>query len=428
MHRKPFFSLLFLLFSVVLYAQTGKNKSSDDDLSKKYLAISVDAAETVDELLERYDLDGFDCNEAHFYKINRIKKGTVLKSGTEYFLPILVMEYNGKSIRTTANIEDWRVAKRIEFFNREAQRRQLRDDDFVESGELWVPWHELNCPNKAKEPEKKSKKAPTAAKFNPKRLAKIPQEPVTGGKDSRIFPIYGPVYKKTPLLNQRMKNKVYYIVAGHGGPDVGAQGQRSNKTLCEDEYAYDVALRLHRLLISYGAAAYMIVRDPNDGIRENAFLDCDKDEVVWGKNTIPLVQKERLQQRCDIINDFTEKYLNAGIADQTLVEIHVDSRSQHARTDVFFYYRPESNESEHLARHIQQVFLQKYQQAQNGRQFEGSVSPRYLYMLRETIVPKAVYIEMGNIRNDWDQQRLVIRNNRQALANWICEGLLTARE
>ncbi|MFZ4477301.1 MAG: N-acetylmuramoyl-L-alanine amidase, partial [Saprospiraceae bacterium] len=33
-------------------------------------------------------------------------------------------------------------------------------------------------------------------------------------------------------------------------------------------------------------------------------------------------------------------------------------------------------------------------------------------------------IELGNIKNDWDQQRLVLKNNRQAIANWLLESLL----
>lgn len=390
---------------------------------KEYLLITVDADDTPEMLLERYDLDDFDCNEAHFYKINRLKKGSALKAGKEYQLPIIVVEYNGTSIRSSLEIEDWRVAKRIETFNREALKRKLREDDFVKSSLLWVPWHELECPDKkaTEEPDEKPR-AQKAAKFNAGRVAKIPKEPVSGpAKDE--YALYGKALKKTKIISNALKNKVFYIVSGHGGPDVGAQGSRSGNTLCEDEYAYDVALRLHRLLISHGAIAYMIVRDANDGIRDEAFLACDKDETVWGERTIPYVQKERLQQRCDVINNMMEKYLNAGIAEQTFVEIHVDSRSKHAQTDVFFYYRPEDVTSQALARRLQRVFMNKYYQAQGGRQFSGTVTPRYLYMLRETYVPRAVYIELGNIRNDWDQQRLVLRNNRQALANWIFEGI-----
>jgi N-acetylmuramoyl-L-alanine amidase len=44
-------------------------------------------------------------------------------------------------------------------------------------------------------------------------------------------------------------------------------------------------------------------------------------------------------------------------------------------------------------------------------------------MLRH-LQPATVYIELGNIRNIRDQDRLVIANNRQAVANWLCEGIL----
>jgi N-acetylmuramoyl-L-alanine amidase len=417
----PLLSLLFLYPAPSAQAQSSAIKIKNKD----YLLITADANDTPEELLERYNLDAFNCNEAHFYKINKIKKGGALKAGKEYQLPILIVDYNGSSIRTSLGIEDWRVAKRIETFNREALKRKLRNDYFVESTNLWVPWHELECPDKkatdppAPTPEERVLKV---GKFNAARLAKIPKEPTTGSNKDE-YPLYGKALRKTKPTSQSLKNKVFYIVAGHGGPDVGAQGNRSGHTLCEDEYAYDVALRLHRLLISHGAFAYMIVRDPNDGIRDEALLDCDKDEVVWGNRLIPYAQKERLQQRCDIINDLMEQYLKAGIAKQTLVEIHVDSRSKHAHTDVFFYYRPEDIASQTLARRVQRVFTNKYMQVQGGRQFEGTVTPRYLYMLRESYVPRAVYIELGNIRNDWDQQRLILRNNRQALANWIFEGI-----
>ena len=169
----------------------------------------------------------------------------------------------------------------------------------------------------------------------------------------------------------------------------------------------------------------MIVRDPNDGIRDTEYLYCDKDEKVWGNLAVPREQKARLQQRCDIINEFTEKNAKAGAIDQTFVEIHVDSRTRDTKTDVFFYYRPESEPSRKLALRVHQTFLQKYMKKRGQRGYNGTVTPRNLYMLKETTTPRAVYIELGNIRNDWDQQRLVLKNNRQALANWIGEALMS---
>ena len=65
----------------------------------------------------------------------------------------------------------------------------------------------------------------------------------------------------------------------------------------------------------------------------------------------------------------------------------------------------------------------KYKRHQPGRGFNGTVSERNLYVLRNT-QPAGVYLELGNIRNARDQQRLVLENNRQALAKWITEAIV----
>lgn len=388
---------------------------------KTYVTVVAQSGDDVAAILTRFSLHEYECNHAQFLKINSLRKGSNLKPSSTYKLPVEVVTYNGKSIRTTLNIADWRVAKRIETYNKYALDEGLRKDNFLETKRLWVPWHELNCPTKI---------APTAeARLGGLKKNERPVPPGLGeksiGKTSRDFSIFGKKYQNTPLISSKLKGKVFYIVSGHGGPDPGARGTRSNRTLCEDEYAYDVSLRLLRLLLSHGATAYMIVRDPNDGIRDTEFLSCDEDEVTWGNLAIPRDQKERLQQRCDIINNFTTQNAKAGFDDQTLIEIHVDSRSQEHKTDVFFYYRPESEISHKLALHMQKVFLMKYLKKRNQRGYTGTVTSRYLYMLKETYTPKAVYIELANIRNNWDQQRLVLKNNRQAVANWLCEALLS---
>ncbi len=382
-------------------------------LPQNFLAAEAKFGERGTQLLKRFDLDESICNERKFLEINDLTEiNAKLTGGKFYKLPIIVMLYNGKSIRSTAGLTDWKVAKRIEKYNRAALASGLRNDDFTVSKKLWVPFYELE-----KCAEKKPKYNGGAQNID---LSEV--EPVSSS-DARSYPIFGKTYAKTPLLSKRLKGRVFYVVSGHGGPDTGAQGKRSGRTLCEDEYAYDVSLRLLRLLISHGATAYMIVRDPNDGIRDDSFLACDYDEVVYGNLEIPRPQKERLQQRSDLINTLVEKHLARGIENQTFVEIHVDSRNEKTETDVFFYYRPESEISKKLALRMQGVFESKYKSKQNGREYTGTVTSRYLHMLTETTVPKAVYVELANIQNDWDQQRLVLVNNRKALANWLFEGL-----
>lgn len=385
---------------------------------KEFLKVLSKSGDNVPVLLGRYHLDAYECNVTEFFKINKLREDYRLKANTAYFIPVMVVAYNGKSIRSTLNIDDWQTAIRIDAYNKMAQEKGLRVRSFIEDKQLWVPWHELNCPESGE-------LAQTVAVAEA-RSAGTETEIIesTAARGNRIFPVFGKKYEKTPLTSRKLQGKVFYIISGHGGPDGGAEGTRAGNTLCEDEYAYDVALRLVRLLVSHGATAFMIVRDPNDGIRDEAYLKCDKDEVVWGDKVIPLDQKERLAQRTDLINQLTERYLKAGITDQTIIEIHVDSRHRHKETDVFFYYRPDSEPSKALALKMHNTFLRKYLKVRSQKEYNGTVTPRGLFTLRETTTPVAVYIELGNIRNSWDQQRLVIPSNRQALANWLCAALL----
>jgi N-acetylmuramoyl-L-alanine amidase len=373
----------------------------------------------------------YDCNVTQFSKINNFSKNSAVKASVTYKLPVEVVTYNDKSIRTTLGISDWRTAKRIEEYNKYALKEGLRTDNFLETKRLWVPWHELNCP------DSKAKTAKTASfdvensekKEEGKKMIERPVPKGLGekgsGSDGRIFSILGKKYQHTPLISDKLKGRVFYIVSGHGGPDTGARGKRSGRTLCEDEYAYDVSLRLLRLLLSHGATAYMIVRDPNDGIRDGEFLPCDEDEHVWGGRAIPREQKDRLKQRSDLINQFTAKNLKVGFSNQTFIEIHVDSRAKNKNIDVFFYYRPGSEPSHQLALKMQRTFQQKYMKKRGARGYAGTVTARNLFMLKETTTPKAVYVELANIQNELDQQRLVVKTNRQALANWICEAILS---
>ncbi len=392
--------------------QTNAPKEKKEPAPPEYLLVTAGKGDNVPSLLERYGLSEFDCNVTQFFKINKLKQDYRLKTGVLYKLPIELWAYNGKSIRTTLGINEWKTAVRIENYNKNAKETGLRDDNFIASRQLWVPHHELHCTEEAKE-KIEAEAAPVLTGGEP-----------IAAKTTRTFPLFGKKYENTPLLSQKLKGRVYYIVSGHGGPDTGAQGTRSNHTLCEDEYAYDVALRLVRLLVSHGATAYMIVRDDKDGIRDEDYLVCDKDEKVWGNKTIPLDQKQRLQQRCDVINALRSKHAKAGALEQTFVEIHVDSRSRNMKTDVFFYHASNSEVGKKLALRFHQTFLQKYMKTRSQRSYSGTVSARDLYMLRYTNIPRTVYVELGNIRNDYDQQRLVIRSNRQALANWMYEALV----
>ena len=234
-------------------------------------------------------------------------------------------------------------------------------------------------------------------------------------------PLFGKQLANVKVTSNRLAGACFYVVSGHGGPDPGAIGKVGRYELHEDEYAYDIALRLARNLMQEGAEVHIIIQDAKDGIRDDSYLSNSKRETCMG-DAIPLNQVQRLQQRCDKINALYRKdrknhsYCRA-------IFIHIDSRSKGKQTDVFFYYSNKKGDSKRLANNMKDTFESKYDKHQPNRGFSGTVSGRNLYVLSHT-TPASVFVELGNIQNTFDPRRLVINSNRQALAKWLMEGFL----
>lgn len=367
-----------------------------------YLVTKAEKGDGIYGLMRRYQLSESWCNFEKFFELNNLSKEANLIEGETYLLPIELYQFNGRTIRSSVGIENWDAALAIQRYNENMESKFLKTTSYKKDKELWVPHHLLNCAE---------------------NIGQLPSEEVEKTLLApRTYPIFGKDKGYTPLKSSKLKGKAFYIISGHGGPDPGAMSSRIGNELCEDEYAYDVALRLTRLLIEHGATAYMIVRDNNDGIRSGAFLSCDNDEVVWGDKTIPLDQLKRLEQRAEIVNKLYAENKNKGYRHQQAIIIHVDSRSKRQRTDLFFYYQKQNNESYALAQQLHQVMEDKYKKYRTNGQYHGSITPRDLYMLRKT-TPPTVYVELANIKNLTDQQRIVLEKNRQYLAEWLFEGL-----
>lgn len=232
--------------------------------------------------------------------------------------------------------------------------------------------------------------------------------------------LFGKAYGAVPS-DGLLRGAVFYLSSGHGGPDPGAIGKYGGHSLAEDEYAYDVTLRLARVLYMHGALVYLIIRDPNDGIRDQAVLLTDYDEVTYPSQTIPRSQLARLRQRINAVNALYPKHKGAY---QRFLGLHVDSRSEGKNIDVFFYHNSNSAAGKRLAQNIHKMFTARYKRAQPNRPYSGTVSARNsLYVVRNSHAP-AVFMELGNIRNNKDQRRFLIPDNRQAMANWMYEGIL----
>ena len=145
-------------------------------------------------------------------------------------------------------------------------------------------------------------------------------------------PLFGKAMASYPIASNELSGACFYLVGGHGGPDPGAIGTYGGHKLHEDEYAYDIVLRLGRELMMRGAKVHFIIQDKKDGIRNEKILKNSKRETCMGQ-AIPLDQVARLRQRSQKIDQLYKKdksnYKRA-------IFVHVDSRSQGKQTDVYF--------------------------------------------------------------------------------------------
>lgn len=384
-------------------------------------AVEAKSGDGVYSILRRYDLVNDYCNIEEFYKINKLGKEAQLKTGVKYKLPVYIYQYDGKSIRTTIGIEDWKKAVRIKKYNEALKDKSLRKTHYTDSKILWVPHHELygynesrNKPNKNNtiEATPKTDELPATVKTKPEKALKIHNA------------LFGPNHREFLKLDNSLAGRVFYIVSGHGGIDPGAICKECDEVLCEDEYAYDIALRLAKTLLQRGAIVEMIIQDKNDGIRDEQHLKCDTDEVSINGKKIPNHKLRKLNARAIDMNKLYKRYEKKGYKNQKAIMIHIDSNSPNLKMDTYFLYYKGSKSSKKIAENMYTTFKSKYELHQKNRGYKGSIKVgNHLYMLNRTL-PPAVFVELANIKNKNNQKRITLPSNRQALAEWLAEGLI----
>ena len=318
--------LIIILFALAL-------PSSLLAQSETFLKYRPHKGETITSILQKHHLPAHPKSIKTFYQINGLEINDPIYTHKIYKLPIVKHIYNGKSIRSTIGNSDWDLAVKIQRYNLDLHKNKVKSGDYREDKELWVPAHFLHS-------------------------NKEPQLLLTSNSKMLEMEIFGKENARFPLLSEKLKHKVYYLVAGHGGPDPGAMSRYKNRDICEDEYSYDVTLRLAKLLIQHGASVEIIVQDPKDGIRSQKYLPCDRDEVTLDGRPLPLNQLKRLQQRSDVINKIYVDYRknHSHFKEHTAVMIHVDSRNKSKRQDVYFYHLPDSKKGRDRANSLYQTF------------------------------------------------------------------------
>ncbi len=426
--NKLLVALLTVFFALNVQANGSKNT---------YFKVKLKDGEGLSILLDKYELFDHKVNVTKFYSLNDLSSKSTLLKGKSYLLPIKEYKFDRNTIKTSLKISDLDLVTEIKKYNEKLNSKGLKKS-YKKDHKIWVPEHlhaeianaekENSDDNKSSSKSEKTEVKKTAVKKETEEVkeddTKEETEEITSSKGNgeiKTVELFGSKYGKVNMFDYRLKGQVFYISSGHGGPDPGSQCTDLEQTLCEDEYAYDVSLRLARDLMQHGATVHVIVQDKNDGIRDDAFLDCDYDESCNGKK-LPIRQLDRLKQRADQINRLHSKYKKQGVKKQTAIMIHVDSNNKEHSQDVFFYHNGRDARAKDLAYDLKSTFEEKYEIFQKGRGYKGHVSERGLYMVRK-VNPSAIFVELANIRNKSDHIRLMQHTNRQALANWLFEGL-----
>ena len=425
-------SSMYEILSCVLFAlcltvpTSGIEANSDKIIDGQLHEVKAKSGDGVFTILKRYELHREKIYHEAFRHLNDLSDDSGLYKNRSYKLPVFLYNYNGKSIRSTIGINDWDKAIRIKEYNEKLLDKGIRQTHYTSSKILWVPFAEINDLNST--PSDKPIEQEEILVNAEKPKANIPTEKSSASKIPAVgtkftSSIFGNKYNEIQLVDNSLYNKVFYIVSGHGGPDPGAVCSDCSTKLCEDEYAYDVSLRLARRLMEHGAIVELVIQDKSDGIRDTRTLKCDRDEKLANGKSIPRKQLARLQQRTSYINDKYKRYKSLGITDQVVVSMHVDSNNESHKQDVFFCYYKSSESSKQLASQLRDKFEEKYSIHQKNKKYEGYLVTRNLYVLKNT-APPAVLIELANIRNKFNHKRILNVENRQALANWIFEGLV----
>jgi N-acetylmuramoyl-L-alanine amidase len=220
-----------------------------------------------------------------------------------------------------------------------------------------------------------------------------------------------------PSLSDTLKGYSIVLDPGHGGDDPGAivmhHGNNRVSYLVEDEYNYDMALRIYALLKRHGAKVFLTVLAPNHLIRDNdnqyTFVN-EKNEVYNTPSAAnrPIGGKEGVQKRIAVAQPFLQ-----GVSDnkQLWLSLHCDASVQSPLGLVALSNTP-STASIALAKQIID---------ENGR---GKMIRDDFFVLKNNPVKTAILVEVRNLSIQKEAEILLQPSQREADANKIVSSLL----
>ena len=221
------------------------------------------------------------------------------------------------------------------------------------------------------------------------------------------------------------------IDPGHGGVDPGAIV--ANKTggdkpvyVVEDEYVYDIALRLYEFLRLRGAEVEMTLLSPNHLIRDNlpasATFVHEQNEVYndkrynQKKRSAARPRSANLNQRVRIANRF---FKGAKRKRTLFLSIHADNSPGRPKGPLAIYLKRNGKIDKQS-----RTFAQLMQKALDSPDLKAQIKGRSLGVLRGNKAHAEILVEIRNVHDVGEAYRIRFHEKRQRDAERIAAGIL----
>lgn len=217
---------------------------------------------------------------------------------------------------------------------------------------------------------------------------------------------------------------VIVLDPGHGGMDPGSSATHAERRVVEDEYVYDVALRVRRMAKAKDAIVGMTLTDDvgeRNWTASRIFPDARTERFTLD-NSIVFAQTQGLRRRLTYGNRFFRTYPKHR---RVWISIHFDVLGKNDQIDGVRIIAPDTELR--LAKALEQSFgIAKRLRDEdaivsNGDRDHGI---RRLFILgSQNAFREKVLIELGNFNNDGDLWRIRDWKVREAYAQAIIRAL-----